>query len=133
MCTVLTKLFNVVLNSGVVPEAWTKSIIIPIYKKKGDDAEPNQYRGISLLSCIGIVFTSLVGSCIFTYVEILGEQAGFRKKYFTVDHVHVFVLNDLIDIYNKMKKKKLYCCFVEYSKAFDMVPRVHLWQTTTIV
>ena len=27
-----------------------------------------------------------------------------------------------------MKKKKLYCCFVDYSKAFDMVPRVHLWQ-----
>ena len=130
MCTVLTKLFNVVLNSGVVPEAWTKGIIIPIYKKKGDDTDPNNYRGISLLSCIGKVFTSLVSSRISTYVEnfeiLGGEQAGFRKKYSTVDHV--FVLNGLIDIYSKMKKKKLYCCFVDYSKAFDMVPRVHLWQ-----
>ena len=109
---------------------WTKGIIITIYKKKGDDTDPNNYRGISLLSCIGKVFTSLVSSRISTYVEnfeiLGGEQAGFRKKYSTVDHV--FVLNGLIDIYNKMKKIKLYCCFVDYSKAFDMVPRVSLWQ-----
>ncbi len=54
------------------------------------------------------------------------EQAGFRKKYSTTDHIFVFY--SLIQLYTKFKKKKLFCCFVDYRKAFDTVPRVLLWQ-----
>ena len=27
-----------------------------------------------------------------------------------------------------LRGKGLYCCFVEFKKAFDMVPREHLWR-----
>ena len=30
-------------------------------------------------------------------------------------------------IYSKVLKKRLFCCFVDYKKAFDSVARVHLW------
>ena len=33
----------------------------------------------------------------------------------------------LITLYTKVIKKKLYCCYIDYRKAFDSVPRVHLW------
>ena len=59
-------------------------------------------------------------------VELLGnEQAGFRKNFSTCDHI--FALYALISIYTKCAERKLYCCFVDYKKAFDSVPRVHLW------
>jgi hypothetical protein len=31
---------------------------------------------------------------------------------------------------NKAKKKPLYCCFVDFKKAFDIVPREVLWQVS---
>ena len=49
---VLFKLFNVILLSGSVPKAWADGWIVPIYKKKGDQLDPNNYRGISLINCI---------------------------------------------------------------------------------
>ena len=38
----------------------------------------------------------------------------------------MFCLKALIDIYLS-KKKKLYCCYIDYSKAFDSVARTELW------
>jgi hypothetical protein len=64
LCPMFTKLFNFVLSSGVIPEAWTQGLIVPIYKKKGDVTDPNNHRGISLLSCVGKIFTSLVSGRI---------------------------------------------------------------------
>ena len=40
---------------------------------------------------------------------------------------HIFALYALISIYTKCSERKLYCCFVDYRKAFDSVPSVHLW------
>ena len=129
LCPVVTKLFNVVLNSGIFPESWAKGLIVQVYENKGDRSDPNNYRGITLISCVCKMFTSLISCRISKYVEnfqILGnEQAGFRKKFSTVDHV--FLLHTLIMIYSKVLKNKLFCCFVDYKKAFDSVAKVHLW------
>ena len=46
------------------------------------------------------------------------NQAGFRKTYSTSDHI--FSLHALIEIM-KFEKKKLFCSFVDFSKAFDSV------------
>ena len=52
------------------------------------------------------------------------NQAGFRAGYSTCDHV--FSLHALIEIL-KAKKQKLFCSFIDFSKAFDSVWRVGLW------
>lgn len=58
-------------------------------------------------------------------MSILGEeQAGFRKGYSTVDHI--FTLKCLIDLYLQ-SNKKLFCCFIDYRKAYDSVSRNLLW------
>ena len=46
--TMLTKLFNVILSSGIVPQQWSIGVIKPIYKLSGDDTDPSNYRGITL-------------------------------------------------------------------------------------
>ncbi len=39
-----TNLFNLVLDTGILPEAWLEGIIRPIYKGKGCQGEPENYR-----------------------------------------------------------------------------------------
>ena len=62
-------LFNKILDTGVYPEAWTVGLIIPIYKKKGDRMDSNNYRGVTLLSCIGKLFTSVFNERLKVYCE----------------------------------------------------------------
>ena len=120
--------FNTILNSGYVPEIWSLGLIVPMYKNKGDRSDPNNYRGITLLSCLGKLFTSCLNFRINEYLkenDILGyEQAGFREEHSTIDHV--FTLHAIIEYY-KVKNKQLYCAFVDYKKAFDTIDRSALW------
>ena len=124
----LTKYFNIILNSGCIPEDWTLGIILPIYKNKGSPKEADNYRGITLLSCVGKLFTALLNKRLSNMVYANGiigeEQAGFREGYSTMDHI--FVLNTVIQLY-LAKRKRLYCAFIDYKKAFDMINRTKLW------
>ena len=59
MVSYLLKLFNGVFLSGFFPESWSKGCIVPIFKK-GDVNDTNNYRGITLISCLGKLFTSIL-------------------------------------------------------------------------
>ena len=129
MLPIFTKLFNIVLVTGFVPNDWTIGLICPIFKNKGNPSDVNNYRGITILSCFGKLFTAVIDNRLTAFLEdsnILGkEQAGFRKKYSTLDHL--FTLHGIIDILLS-KKKRLYCAFLDYEKAFDKIERAFLWQ-----
>ena len=126
--SIFVKFFNIVLKTGIVPEVWCIGLILPLYKNKGDVNDPDNYRGITLLSCIGKLFTAIVNSRLTCYVDAVGalgdEQAGFRHTYSTIDHI--FTLHVIIEFYLK-KKNRLYCAFIDYKKAFDFVDRTSLW------
>ena len=128
MATVYTKLFNVIFDTGLVPESWTLGNIIPIFKNKGTVTNPENYRPITLLSCLGKLFTSILNARITKYVEegdIIDHcQAGFRKGFSTLDNL--FILQSLIDI-SKSQKTKLFCAFIDFRQAFDKVWRNGLW------
>ncbi|KAL6497691.1 hypothetical protein OROHE_027016 [Orobanche hederae] len=46
----LTMLFNKIWRSNKMPSAWRKSILVPLYKNKGDVQDCSNYRGIKLMS-----------------------------------------------------------------------------------
>ena len=121
--------FNLIFNSGVLPDSWLEGAIRPIYKNKGDSKSPENYRPITILSCFGKLFTSILNARLNKFLDahnILEEnQAGFRAGYSTMDHI--FVLHALTEI-AKTQKKKLFCSFIDFSKAFDSVWRVGLWK-----
>jgi hypothetical protein len=125
---VYVHLFNKVLENGTVPADWLTGLIVPIYKNKGDITDPNNYRGITLLSCIGKLFTSILNERLYAFVEtnnILSEnQTGFRKGYGTNDHI--FLLKCIVDLFCQ-SKQKLFCAFIDYAKAFDTIWREALW------
>ena len=124
----IVRLFNVILDIGIFPEQWSVGIIKPLYKNTGARDNPNNYRGITFLSCLGKLFSFFLNSRLTRFVEvnqIIGsEQAGFRSGFSTTDHM--FALKSLIDIYLS-KRKRLYCCYIDYSKAFDTISRSELW------
>ena len=125
---ILCRLFNVVLESGVVPTDWCIGLIVPLYKGKCDANLCDNYRGITLLSCIGKLGTACLNCRITNYLDrtdALGdEQAVFRSGLSTIDHA--FTLNSIIDIYLQ-RKKRVFCAFIDYTKAFDLVDRSSLW------
>lgn len=129
MLTTYVCLFNLILDTGFIPQQWTEGMIKPIYKNKGDSTSPENYRPITLLSCLAKLFTAILNERINVFLsenDILSEnQAGFRKHYSTTDHI--FVLHSLFELF-KMQKKNLYCAFIDFSKAFDSVWRIGMWK-----
>ena len=77
MIRLICSYFNLILNTGTVPDTWTIGLIVPIYKNKGDIHDPDNYRGITLLSCIGKLFTMVINSRLSIYLnenDLLGEE-----------------------------------------------------------
>ncbi len=75
------------------------------------------------------VFAMILKARLSSSVEERGlcarGQAGFRKDLRTMDNL--YILWTLIE-QSTHKRKKVYCCFVDFRKAFDTVPRDLLWQ-----
>ena len=63
-----------------------------------------------------------------TFLEInniLNEtQCGFRASYYTTDNI--FAIHALIE-YLRVRKLKLFCALIDFTKVFDNVWRVGLW------
>jgi hypothetical protein len=123
------KLLNLIFDSGESPDSWTLGIIKTIYINKGDPNDPDNYRAITLVSSLGKLFTSILNSrlnnCSDETDLVTKSQAGFRAWYSTQDNI--FILYSLITLYLS-KKKKLFCCFIDFKKAFDTTWRAGLWQ-----
>ena len=126
---VFTKLFNKLLQSGTFPEEWSIGIIVVLFKG-GDEADLNNYRGITLLSIFGKFFLGVLLerlNNVISNFEILEQnQIGFRKGYQTSDHI--FTFRAIIENYFRNNKGPLYVCFVDFKKAFDSVDHKLLLQ-----
>ena len=83
--------FNLVFDSGVIPESWLEGIIRPIYENNGDPKSPENYRPITILSCFRKLFTAVLNKRLTNFLDqhdtIHENQAGFRAGYSTLDHI----------------------------------------------
>jgi len=120
-------LFNYILDKKRFPRSWSSGIIIPIHKR-GDISDPNNYRGITLISCFAKLFTSILNERLKQWAEtndiLTDAQFGFKPNCSTVDAI--FILNALIEK-QFQNKGKLYCCYIDYRKAYDVINRGQLW------
>jgi len=60
MSDVYVDLFNVLLKNGIVPKSWTTGVIRPIFENKGSANDPTNYRHVTLLRCLGKLFTNIL-------------------------------------------------------------------------
>jgi len=117
------KLFKKIVETNVIPKQWNLGIIIPIFKK-GNINDLNNYRGITLTSCVSKIFNRIVANEISKFIEkdnALSEvQGGFRKNYRCEDHI--FTLKS-ITACRRAEGKDTYMAFLDFRKAFDTVWR----------
>ncbi|MCW4345840.1 MAG: reverse transcriptase family protein [Candidatus Thiodiazotropha endolucinida] len=124
---VLCNLFNKLFETGIFPEEWSEGYIIPLHKR-GSLNDVENYRGITLLSTLGKLFSRCINNRLSEWAEhysvLIEAQAGFRANMSTIDDI--FVLHGLISHFLN-HGKKLYCAFIDFTKAFDYVVRENLW------
>jgi hypothetical protein len=125
----LHKFFNKLWEMEEFPTEWSKGLISPIFKggSEEDKLNPMKYRGITLLSVIGKLFTCVLKNRLEYWCEgnniLDDEQAGFRRARSTIDHI--FTLHEVI---MTRRPKRTYCCFIDIQKAYDRVWRKGLWK-----
>ena len=123
----LWKLFCRIFDNEVFPKQWAQGMIFPLFKGGGEEAkvDTSKYRGITLLSIIGKIYTDILNTRISDFIEkskvLIEEQAGFRKARSTVDQL--FILTEVI----RNRKKPTFVAFLDVAKAYDRVWRDGLW------
>ena len=105
------------------------SIITPIPKSStGDARNPLHHRGISLAPACYKLYCGVLNSRLEAWVDennlLCDEQNGFRKSRSTLDHLST--LTSIIET-RKANKTDTYVAFIDFSKAYDSIPRNNLW------
>ena len=117
----LTNLYNYSIMTATYPSNLKLAKVIALYKKKSIFL-PENYRPISLLSCIDKIFEKLLHKRFMKFINkhkvIILNQYGFLEKHSTVS-----ALIDLVDDIRDAIDKGEYALgiYLDLKKAFDTV------------
>ncbi len=117
--TALASLFNFVFFMQIFPSEWCLSKLCMLFKK-GDSRDCGNYRGISVCNIITKLYDSILCKRLQLWFCPLREQAGAQKERGCQEQ---FVTLRLLINYALFKKLKLFVVFVDFTKAYDTVPR----------
>lgn len=113
----LTAIYNASLSTGVFPQLWKQAYITAIHKS-GLRSKIENYRQISILSCLAKVMDNLMSqrlTCAFKNI-ISDKQHGFLKGRSTTTNLMEFVSK----VTKSMEaRKQVDALYLDFSKAFD--------------
>lgn len=89
-----------------IPEEWRDSVIVPIYKEKGDIQDCNNCRGIKLMSHTMKICEKMIDKRLRSETIVSEKQFGFMPGRGTTDAI--FALRQLVEKY--LEKEKALCC-----------------------
>ena len=119
----LVNFFSRLLRGEKIPDEWRKSVLVPLYKGKGDINECGNYRGIKLISHTIELCERIIEARIRKEVTIAEQQFGFMPGRSTIDAM--FCLRMLLEKWTE-GQKAVHCAFIDLEKAYDRVPREEL-------
>ena len=118
----LCYMFNIIFVAGY-PLVWTSAKLIMLFKK-GLRIDCNNYRGISVINNIAKIYDYILNNRLMQWYKPCREQAGAQHERGCIEHI---VTLRIIFSTFLQKKLKLYVVFVDFSKAYDKVPRRRLF------
>ena len=112
-------IFNSIFTQCVYPILWCYNKLFVLFKS-GDRMSCDNYRGISIMDTLAKIYDTLILNRLMMWCHIDKCQAGAQKGRSCLEQI--LTLRLLID-FVKNKKLKLYVLFIDFSKAYDRVPR----------
>ena len=123
----LASFFNdVMAPASMPPDSWRATRMIVLFKK-GNAADPSNYRPISLLPIMYKLFTKLIGSRINVVLDAAQsvDQAGFRSGFSCEDHL--FTVCRVLETTREFQIP-VWAATIDYRKAFDTVEHGSIWE-----
>jgi hypothetical protein len=100
------------------------SILVPIFKNKGDIQSCTNYRGIKLMSHTMKLWERVSEHRLREMTYIIMNQFGFMFRRSTMKAI--FLIKQVIERY-KEQKKDLHMVFIDLEKTYDKIPRNLMW------
>ena len=127
LAPLLVPVFNYVLTTSQnFPSSWLSSMFFFLHKK-GSFLDPSNYRSLAIENPFLKVFATALCFRLYNFCEnndILPEfQFGFRRNLCTTSAVTI-LKQAIEDSFSR--KQRVYACFVDYRKAFDLTNRTKL-------
>ena len=122
----LLHLFNLILITSSVPQAFKEALIVVLFKK-GSRQDCGNYRPISLLSHVYKLFISIIASRVKDdlYASFPASQAAYQPGRGTIEQIIALeqIIEKSIEFNNPV-----YIAFIDFTKAFDSVKLPCLWK-----
>nr|KAG5694280.1 hypothetical protein BaRGS_031998 [Batillaria attramentaria] len=122
MVKVLLGFYQTLWDSGQVPKAWKKAVVVAIHKDGKPPHLPTSYRPVALTSHLGKVYEKLARDRLEYHLEKHGIiplcQAGFRKGRGCMEHVARLTSEIKKAMVNK---HSVVTTFFDIKRAFDTV------------
>ena len=116
----LLELYSVILSGTMQPPtSWRHSVISVIYKS-GNAKEPQNYRPICIIPVLYKLFSKLMNKRLYLILDQAQckDQAGFRNKFSTIDHMFVFTM-----LHEKSEEFNLntWVAAIDFKNTFDSI------------
>ena len=121
----LLDLLQKIFEQEKMPEEWRDSVIVPIFKEKGDIQDCGNYRGIKMISHTMKIWERVIDRRLREETTIGEEQFGFMPGRGTTDAI--FAARQVIEKHREMQKE-LHLVFIDLENAYDRVPRQEVWR-----
>ena len=109
----MMELCHHVFDGGAMPDEWKTSVIVPIFKRKGDVMSCESYTGVKLLEYAMKIVERMLERRIRTLVNLNEMQFGFMPGKGTVDAI--FIVRRMQEEYQK-KARSCICVLLTWEK-----------------
>ena len=114
---ILTRLFNIMLHTGLIPDDFGVGVTTPIPKFKGTkkNVTSDDYRGITICPVISKIFEHCIASN-FDHIKTSKRQFGFKKNVGCSNSIHT--VRKAVKFFNS-RNTTVNIGSIDLSKAFD--------------
>ena len=119
----LTLIFQLAFHDEIFPSCWKHTIVVPLYKGRGDRNLPSSYRPISLCSSLGKILEKVINAQLKSFLNQFGNlhksQHGFSAGRSTITNL---LASDAYISQILSRNHSYDIITFDFRKAFEKVP-----------